>query len=62
MAGGKFLPLVSDNLPGINRMSQPDITADYAVVPDDSITAENRSSRVNHNIISDVGMAFYSLH
>ena len=37
-------------------MRQPDVTADHTVIADINIAAQDRSSCVDHNIISDIRM------
>lgn len=42
---------------GTDRMGQPHIAADYAVIPDEYIAAKNRGSGINHDMIPDIGMS-----
>ena len=42
-------------------MRQPDVTADHAVIPDNSLTAENRRPGINHYTVADVRMALDAL-
>src|SRR5271157_58153 len=42
---------------GRNRVRQPDIAADDAVVPDARVAAKNRGTWINGNALFDVGVA-----
>ena len=42
-------------------MRQPDVTADHAVITDNSLTAENRRPGINHHTVTDVRMALDAL-